>query len=81
MNDDLYRKWITEIIRSLKIDNVTLVGVSFAGLVILKTLINNEDKIKEVYLAPPAFIINGNPLIALFKVFIPMKRYMETKKN
>lgn len=47
---------------------------------ILKTLINKEDKIKEVYLAAPAYIVNGNPLKALFKVFIPMKRYMKTGK-
>ena len=81
MKDDSYGKWINEIISSLKIDNVTLVGFSFGGLVILKTLINNEDKIKEVYLASPAYIVNGNPLMALFKVFIPMKRYMKTKKT
>jgi predicted acyltransferase (DUF342 family) len=48
--------------------------------VILKTLISSEDKIKEVYLASPAYIVNGNPLKALFKVFIPMKQYMRTKK-
>ena len=81
MKDDSYGGWINEIISSLKIDNVTLVGFSFGGLVILKTLINNEDKIKEVYLASPAYIVNGNLLIALFKVFIPMKRYMNTKKT
>jgi pimeloyl-ACP methyl ester carboxylesterase len=80
MKDDSYGKWMNEIIDSLKLDNVTLVGFSFGGLVILKTLINKEDKIKEVYLAAPAYIVNGNPLKALFKVFIPMKRYMKTKK-
>lgn len=81
MKDDSYGKWINEIISALKIDKVTLVGFSFGGLVILKTLINKEDKIKEVYLASPAYIVNGNPLMALFKVFIPMKRYIKTKKN
>jgi pimeloyl-ACP methyl ester carboxylesterase len=80
MKDDSYGRWINEIIQSLNLNNVTLVGFSFGGLVILKTLINSEDKIKEVYLASPAYIVNGNPLKALFKVFIPMKRYMKTKK-
>lgn len=80
MKDDSYGKWINEIISTLKIDEVTLVGFSFGGLVILKTLINKEDNIKEVYLAAPAYIVNGNPFLALFKVFIPMKRYIKTKK-
>lgn len=80
MKDDTYGKWINEIIHSLKIDDVTLVGFSFGGLVILKTLIHNESKIKEVFLAAPAYIVNGNPLNALLKIFIPMKRYIKTGK-
>ncbi|SNY94979.1 alpha/beta fold hydrolase [Flagellimonas pacifica] len=80
MKDDSYGKWMNEIIVSLKLDKVTLVGFSFGGLAILKTLINNESKIKEVYLSAPAYIVNGNPLKALFKVFIPMKWFIRTKK-
>ena len=81
MKDDSYGRWMNEIIQALNLNAVTLVGFSFGGLVILKTLINSEDKIKEVYLAAPAYIVNGNPLKALFKVFIPMKRYIKTKKT
>jgi pimeloyl-ACP methyl ester carboxylesterase len=80
MKDDSYGKWMNEIIDKLAINNVVLVGFSFGGLIILKTLLHNEVNIKEVFLAAPAYIVNGNPLKALFKVFIPMKRYMMTKK-
>jgi len=58
-----------------------LAGFSFGGLVILKTLEFNESKIKEVYLSAPAYVVNGNPIIALFKIFIPMKRFISTKKS
>lgn len=81
MKDDSYGKWINEVIDALEIDDVTLAGFSFGGLIILKTLINNETRIKEVFLSAPAYIVNGNPLKALFKVFIPMKRYMKTGKK
>lgn len=80
MKDDSYGKWMNEIIASLQLDDVTLVGFSFGGLVILKTLLHQEDKIKEVYLSAPAYIVNGNPLKALFKIFIPMKRFMKTEQ-
>ena len=80
MKDDSYGRWVNEVIGSLRLDKVTLVGFSFGGLVILKTLINNEERIKEVFLASPAYIVNGNPLKALFRVFIPMKRFMWTGK-
>ena len=80
MKDDSYGKWMNQIIDELNINNVVLVGFSFGGLIILKTLIHDEVNIKEVFLAAPAYIVNGNPFKALFKVFIPMKRYMVTKK-
>ncbi|MEP2446274.1 MAG: alpha/beta hydrolase [Balneola sp.] len=80
MKDNSYGKWMNEIITDLKIESVTMAGFSFGGLIILKTLEYNESRIKEVYLSAPAYIVNGNPLKAIFKVFIPMKRYMKTKK-
>jgi pimeloyl-ACP methyl ester carboxylesterase len=79
MKDNSYGKWLNEIIANLDLENVVLAGFSLGGLIILKTLLADETKIKEVFLAAPVFIINGNPLKALFKVFIPMKRYMKTK--
>lgn len=79
MKDDSYGIWMNEVIDTLALNDVTLVGFSFGGLVILKTLIHNGDKIKEVFMAAPAYIVNGNPLRALIKMFIPMKRYMSTQ--
>lgn len=79
MKDDSYGKWMNEIIINLELEAVTMAGFSFGGLVILKTLEYDESKVKEVFLSAPAYIVNGNPFKALFKVFIPMKRYMKTK--
>jgi pimeloyl-ACP methyl ester carboxylesterase len=80
MKDDSYGKWMIELIQHLNLDSVSMAGFSFGGLVILKTLEYDESKIANVYLSAPAYIVNGNPLIALFKIFIPMKRFMKTKK-
>ena len=80
MKDDTYGVWMNEVIDSLQLKNVVLVGFSLGGLVILKTLEHNEENIKEVFLAAPAYIVNGNPLKALWKIFIPMRRYMASKK-
>lgn len=79
MKDTSYGKWINEIINQLQLNNVSLAGFSFGGLIILKTLEFDESKIKQVFLSAPAYIVNGNPLKALFRVFIPMKRYMKTQ--
>lgn len=81
MQDDSYGLWMNEIIDELNLEDVILAGFSFGGLVILKTLITNEKKIKEVFLTAPAFVVNGNPIKALFRFFIPMKRFMKTKKT
>lgn len=79
MKDDSYGRWMNEVIRELGLTEVTLVGFSFGGLVILKTLEYDESKVKQVYMAAPAYIVNGNPIRALFKVFLPMKRFIKTK--
>lgn len=79
MKDDSYGIWMNEVITALELKDVTLAGFSFGGLVILKTLLHEEANIKEAFLAAPAYIVNGNPLKALFNVFIPMRRYMKTK--
>ncbi|WP_107037764.1 alpha/beta fold hydrolase [Brumimicrobium mesophilum] len=81
MKDESYGEWVNELIDQLKLENVTLAGFSFGGLIISKTLEFNESKIKEVYLSAPAYIVNGNPIKAIFKFFIPMKRFMKTKKE
>ncbi|MCT4580659.1 MAG: alpha/beta hydrolase [Flavobacteriales bacterium] len=77
MKNNDYGIWVNELITKLKLDQVILAGFSFGGLIILKTLIHDESRIKKVFLAAPAYIVNGNPLKALFKIFIPMKRYMK----
>tara|TARA_B100000780_G_scaffold270652_1_gene230702 strand:- start:1214 stop:2071 length:858 start_codon:yes stop_codon:yes gene_type:complete len=81
MKDHSYGEWMNEIISELHLDAVTMAGFSFGGLVILKTLEFDERRIKEVFLSAPAYIVNGNVLKTLFRVFIPMKRYMKTQKQ
>ncbi|MGB2128162.1 MAG: alpha/beta fold hydrolase [Flavicella sp.] len=80
MKDTSYGIWMQEVISGLGLQQVSLAGFSFGGLIILKTLEYQENNIKEVFLSSPAYIVNGNPLKALFKVFIPMKRFMKTEK-
>lgn len=79
MKDTSYGQWINEIINNLNLKDVVLAGFSFGGLIILKTLEHNQDNIKEVYLASPAYIVNGNPLKALIKLFIPLKLYIRNQ--
>lgn len=80
MKDDSYGKWVNEVITELDIDDVTLAGFSFGGLIILKTLVYKPESIKSVFMASPAYIVNGNPLSAIFRIFIPMMRYMKSHK-
>ncbi|WP_272149743.1 alpha/beta fold hydrolase [Tenacibaculum aiptasiae] len=76
-----YGKWITEIIVKLKLKGVTLVGFSFGGFISLKTLEYNQTSIKEVFLIAPVYIVNGNPLVNLWKMFIPLKQFIKTNNK
>ncbi|NQX82291.1 MAG: alpha/beta hydrolase [Flavobacteriaceae bacterium] len=76
-----YGKWIHEIIKHQGLKNVRLVGFSLGGLIALKTILFSHLNIEKAFLIAPAFIVNGNPLSALFKIFIPMKMYIRTQKQ
>ncbi len=80
MKDHSYGKWMDEVMEQLELSMVTMAGFSFGGLVILKTLEYNENRVKEVFLTSPAYIVNGNPIVALLKMFVPIRRYMATRK-
>ena len=73
-----YGKWLIEIIKKLKLTEVTLVGFSFGGFISLKTLEFNERYIKKVFLIAPVYIVNGNPFLGLFKMFMPLKKFIKT---
>lgn len=76
-----YGKWLIELIIKLRLKNVTLVGFSFGGLISLKALEFNETTIKQVFLIAPVYIVNGNPLVGLFKMFIPLKKFIKTNNQ
>lgn len=73
-----YGKWLDEIINNLQLNDVTLVGFSFGGMISLKALEYNETFIKEVFLIAPVYIVNGNPLQGMLKMFIPLKQFIKT---
>ncbi|MCX7549667.1 alpha/beta fold hydrolase [Xanthomarina sp. F2636L] len=76
-----YGEWLLEVIIKLRLKEVTLVGFSFGGLISLKALEFSEIPIKEVFLIAPVYIVNGNPLLGLFKMFLPLKKFIKTNNQ
>lgn len=76
-----YGKWLIEVIIKLRLKNVTLVGFSFGGFISLKVLEFNETPISQVFLIAPVYIVNGNPLVGLIKMFIPLKKFIKTNNQ
>ncbi|MEM0517094.1 alpha/beta hydrolase [Aequorivita flava] len=76
-----YGKWLIEMIIKLRLKNVTLVGFSFGGFISLKALEFNETPIRHVFLIAPVYIVNGNPLVGLFKMFMPLKKFINTNNQ
>jgi pimeloyl-ACP methyl ester carboxylesterase len=76
-----YGKWLVEVIQKLNLSEVTLVGFSFGGFISLKTLEFNETLIKKAYLIAPVYIVNGNPFTGLFKMFMPLKKFIKSNND
>ena len=76
-----YGEWLLEVIIKLRLKDVTLVGFSFGGLISVKALEFSEIPIKEVFLIAPVYIVNGNPLVGVFKMFLPLKKFIKTNNQ
>lgn len=76
-----YGEWLLEVIIKLRLKDVTLVGFSFGGLISLKALEFSEIPINKVFLISSVYIVNGNPLIGLWKMFMPLKKFIKTKNQ
>ncbi|WP_204345820.1 alpha/beta fold hydrolase [Psychroserpens algicola] len=76
-----YGKWLIEVIIKLRLKEVTLVGFSFGGFISLKALEFNETPIKQVFLIAPVYIVNGNPILNVWHMFIPLKKFMKTNNQ
>ncbi|WP_405563536.1 alpha/beta hydrolase [Polaribacter sp. Asnod6-C07] len=79
--NDSYGKWLLEIIDDLQIENITFCGISFGAFPVLKSLIIDDKKIKEVFLISPAAIIHGNLWQTVFKFLIPLKKFQKTQND
>jgi len=77
--DASYGKWLLEIITNFKADSYTLCGISFGAFPILKSLLINETKVKEVFLISPASIVNGSLLKTISRYLLPMQKFKKTK--
>ncbi|MEP3371689.1 MAG: alpha/beta hydrolase [Maribacter dokdonensis] len=76
-----YGEWLLEVIIKLRLKDVTLVGFSFGGLISVKALEFSEIPIKEVFLIAPVYIVNGNPILNVWKMFIPLKKFIKTNNQ
>lgn len=76
-----YGKWLLEIINYFKVDTYTLCGISFGAFPILKSLLIDEKRAKEVFLISPAGIVNGNVFKTITRFLIPLKKFQKTKNK
>lgn len=76
-----YGKWLLEIVDYFKLDSYSFCGISFGAFPILKSLLINEKKVKDVFLISPAGLINGSILKTIFRFLVPMKKFQNTKNE
>lgn len=75
MTDNSYGQWMYEIMTRLNIWNAILVGISFGGFIVWKTLAFDEKRIAKSFFITPAGILNGNLLNIIWDILLPLKRY------
>lgn len=81
MKGEAYALWLDEVLMRLHLKDVPVYGMSFGGFIVLKALTHAPERISKAIIHAPAGVINGNPFIGIFKIFLPMKNYIKTKNE
>ncbi len=75
MQDDSFGKWMYEILSRLGAKNIFLLGFSFGGYIVLKTLAFDEKRIARAFLIHPLGVVSGRLLMrSLWKIFYSEKQ-------
>lgn len=79
-NED-YGKWVAEVLTQLKIEQASIIGVSYGGFLALKLIQFAPEKVSKAILVVPAGIVDGNIGNLLRKVTLPMITFLVTKSE
>jgi len=74
-----YARWLYEIISRLDIQNITLVGFSFGGSIVARSLAYNERNISQAFLIMPEGIISPNNMGLIRSVITEHKKVPEAE--
>jgi pimeloyl-ACP methyl ester carboxylesterase len=81
-DNNAYGSWLLEIMAQLKLqNNITLVGISFGAFPILKSVLIDATKIKEVILISPAGLVIGNIFSTFTKFLWPYSKFRRMKNR
>lgn len=81
-DDNSYGSWLLEVITQLRLqNNITLVGISFGAYPILKSVLIDASKIKEIILISPAGLVIGNVISTFTKFLWPYSKFRRSKNN
>ncbi|BDS12240.1 alpha/beta fold hydrolase [Aureispira anguillae] len=81
LRDNSYGKWLVEVLDALALERVALIGVSYGGFILQRLIACAPERIERAIFIVPAGFTNGSALKAIFKVLIPMRRYLKSRKK
>lgn len=79
-NED-YGKWASTVLSELRIEQASVIGVSYGGFLALKLIQFAPEKVSKAILVVPAGIVDGHIGKLLRKVTFPMVRFLVTKSE
>lgn len=81
LNDDSLARWSAEVLEKLGLQKANFIGVSYGAFLLQKLMTHFPDKIEKAIFVVPGGLANGAFFASMFKLFLPLTRFMITKKD
>ncbi len=81
IHDDSYAIWAEEVLNQLSIQKANFIGISYGSYILQKLVTHRPQKVSKCIFVVPSGLVNGAVLPSLFKLSLPLMRFMITKKD
>ncbi|MEP6925014.1 MAG: alpha/beta hydrolase [Pyrinomonadaceae bacterium] len=80
VKDLSYGKWLAEVFDRLQLEKVPVIAVSYGAFVLQRLIAYQPQRIERAIFVVPAGIVGGSFFQSVFKLLLPMRKFLKTKQ-
>ncbi len=81
VKDTSYGVWLAEVLDRLRLEKVPVVGVSYGSFILGRLMAHQPKRVERAIFVVPIVMASGSFFQSIFKLLLPMKKFMKTERT